>query len=98
MLRVSYLFQGSDEDRDAYVRETFAPMLRELPDVRRVDLWRVTEVAVGEVRARFIIDAWFDDEHAMHAAFSSAEGREVAREIIAVEGKGMEMIAAESME
>ena len=98
MLRVSYLFKGSDEDREEYVREKFAPMLRELPDVRRVDIWRVTEVAVGEIRAGFIIDAWFDDENAMHTAFASAEGRVVAREIIASEGKGMEMIAAESLE
>lgn len=98
MLRVSYLFAGTDEEREQYVRENFMPLLQELPEVRRVDTWRVTEVAVGEVRARFIVDAWFDDEHAMHTAFASAEGRRVAREIMATDGRGMEMIAAVSLD
>ena len=97
MLRVSYLFSESGEEKAQYIREDFAPLLKTLPDVRRVDMWHVTAVAVGEVKAQFIIDAWFDDEDAMHRAFSSAEGRTVAREIMSTDGKGMEMITCEVM-
>ncbi|MBN1447770.1 MAG: hypothetical protein JXA28_07545 [Bacteroidetes bacterium] len=98
MLRVSYLFSEAGEEKAKYVREKFAPMLEVLPDVRRVDIWHVTAIAIGEVKAQFIVDAWFDSEHAMHTAFSSAEGRKIAREIMSTDGRGMEMITCEVMQ
>ncbi|MBE0642604.1 MAG: EthD family reductase [Bacteroidetes bacterium] len=96
MIRVTF-FIDRGEESESYVEQTFLPLLRELPELRRIEAARVLASATGEVRARFLIDLLFDDEARMNQAFASAEGRRISREIMNNAGSGIEMVTSESL-
>ena len=93
MIRVAWLFQGKDEE--SYVRSSFLPLVTALPGVTDIRLSRVVAAAGGDLPARFILEAHFATEDEMNAAFASAEGRRVSREIMDSAGKGMDMLTLE---
>lgn len=96
MIRVTF-FIDRGEDSESYAVNSFLPLLYMLTDIVRLDASRVIASASGEIRARIIIDAFFEDEARMNLAFASAEGRRVSREIMNSSGAGMEMVTSEML-
>ncbi|MFZ1731455.1 MAG: EthD family reductase [Bacteroidota bacterium] len=96
MIRVTF-FIDRGEESGAYAEQTFLPMLRELPGLRRLEAATVIATAAGAVRAKIIIDLLFDDEAQMNLAFASTEGRRISREIMNTAGAGLEMVTSESL-
>ena len=94
MIRVTFLIDRG-EDSESYAVNSFLPLLHALPDTLRLDAARVIASAAGEVRARIIIDVFFEDEARMNLAFASSEGRRISREIMNSAGSGMEMVTSE---
>lgn len=94
MIRVTF-FIDRGEDSEPFALNSFLPLLQALPDTVRLDAARVIATAAGEVRARIMIDVFFEDEARMNLAFASAEGRRVSREIMNSAGAGMEMVTSE---
>ena len=96
MIRVTFFIDRGDESEN-YAVQTFLPLLRDLPELRRLEAARVIASATGELRARIQIDLLFDDEAQMNTAFASVEGRRISREIMNNAGAGIEMVTAESL-
>ncbi len=96
MIRVTFFIDRGDES-EVYAMQTFLPLLRDLPGLRRLEAARVIASATGDLRARIQIDLLFDDEAQMNIAFASVEGRHISREIMNNAGTGIEMVTAESL-
>jgi uncharacterized protein (TIGR02118 family) len=94
MTRVTFLIDRG-EDSTAYAEDILLPLLRSLPDVLRLDAANVIASASGDVRARVLLDLYFEDETRMNQAFASAEGRRISREIMNSAGAGMEMLTSD---
>ncbi len=96
MTKVIWLF--ADGEAESYIARNFLPMVREIPGAEEVTLSRVVASAMGEFPARFLVEARFATEDVMNAAFASAEGRRISREIMESAGKGMEMVTLDVMD
>ena len=85
MIRVTHLFPGNagDADLEAYIRNTYLPLLAALPGMLRFEAAFVTGAPLGIVKVHAFVDQYFDTEDAMNAAMASLAGRALAREIMA---------------
>ena len=93
MIRVLWLF--ADPVEEPYVLEHFLPLVRQLSGGEQARCSRVLASAMGDFPARFVVELPFPSEDEMNEAFASAEGRQIAREIMEAAGKGMDMVTLE---
>ncbi|MCB2203103.1 EthD family reductase [bacterium] len=94
MIRTIWLF--NDKEQEAYIKESFLPLLHALPGAEGIAMLRVVASAMGEFPAQLMVEARFATEDAMNEAFASPEGRRISREIMESSGQGMEMVTLES--
>lgn len=96
MLQVTFLISdAADENFESYVRDVFFSMLSQLPGAQGTALFRLLASTTEELQQRYMLQAQFPDEDAMNAAFASAAGKKISREILDRSGKGVEMLTAE---
>ena len=93
MVKMVQLFRtGGREEAEAFFAGTYKPVLDQLPGLERYEASLVTGLPLGEFQANLIVDLYFQDEPAMDAAFASAEGKNISRELTALGGKNVESI------
>ena len=82
---MSYLLLATenDEEADAFFRTTLLPLFSRLPGLQRLESARVLEKPFGSISVRSIVDIYFQSEDEMHRAMTSAEGKAIARELMA---------------
>ena len=96
MTVVTFLITSEiDENAESYLTDTFLPILRAVPGATDVLEMRVLASTTEALRLRWQFQLRFDDEDAMNTAFASTEGRNLSRELMARQGKGVEMLTAE---
>ncbi|HXF82230.1 MAG TPA: EthD family reductase [bacterium] len=60
---------------DRHYAEQHAPLIRQLPGLRRFEAWRVTGAPGGEAPYYLVGEMYFDDQEALRAALRSPQGR-----------------------
>ncbi|MBR9977984.1 MAG: EthD family reductase [Bacteroidetes bacterium] len=96
MIKVTF-FINRGEESQTYLEKSLLPLLKELPDVLRLEAAEIVASASGNINARMMVDVLFEDETRMNLAFASAEGRRISREIMNSAGAGLEMITAQPL-
>lgn len=96
MIKVTF-FINRGEESQTYLEQSLLPLLKELPDVVRLEAAEIVASASGDIKARMMVDVLFEDETRMNLAFASVEGRRISREIMNSAGAGLEMITAQPL-
>jgi uncharacterized protein (TIGR02118 family) len=62
--------------------ETHVPLVKKIPNLRRVDISRVIGAPRGEPDFYLVADMWFDSKELMDAAMASPENAEAGRNLL----------------
>ena len=93
---VALYAQPADKEAfDRHSADVHTPLVRQYPGLRRLEVARVTGTPRGESPYYLITEMYWDNAEAMHASFSSPEGRAVARDARAFAGELLSMHIAE---
>jgi hypothetical protein len=96
MLQVTFLISDTaDENIEPYVRDVFFSMLSQLPGAQGAAVFHMLTSTTEALKLRYMLQIQFTDEDAMNAAFASATGKKISRELMDRSGKGVEMLTAE---
>jgi len=60
---------------DRHYAHTHLPLIRKMPGLRRLEVWRITGAPGGESPYALIAEMYFDDQDALRGALRSPEGR-----------------------
>jgi uncharacterized protein (TIGR02118 family) len=94
MIKVTFFIDRGEESK-SYLEQSLLPLLKDLPDVVRVEASEIMASASGDVKARVMVDVLFENETHMNLAFASVEGRRISREIMNSAGSGLDMITSQ---
>ncbi len=61
---------------------THIPLVKQIPNLRRIDISRVTGAPRGEAEFHIITEMWFDDRQSLEAAMSSPENQEAGKNLM----------------
>jgi hypothetical protein len=96
MFRQSWYFAADTRTEvDALDSAGAARLLAQLPGVRRVEACAIIGSATGAITAGTVVEACFESEDAMNAAFASARGKEASRILMASGGRVLDILVAE---
>lgn len=62
--------------------ETHVPLVKKIPNLRRVDVTRITGAPRGEPEFYLMAEMFFDDQAAMDAAMKSPENAEAGKNLM----------------
>lgn len=96
MFRQSWYFAADTRtEAEALDSAGAARLLAQLPGVLRVEICSIVGSATGVITAGTVVEACFESEDAMNAAFASASGKEVSRTLMASGGRVLDILVAE---
>jgi uncharacterized protein (TIGR02118 family) len=81
-LIVLYREPPNPEEFESYFRSTHLPLFRAYPGLKRLEATRIEGVPPGEARFFMMVEASFDDRHAIDAATSSSAGKALSRDLL----------------
>ncbi len=67
---------------DAAYFETHVPLVKKIPNLRRVEVSRITGAPRGEPEFYLMAEMYFDDKAAMDAAMASPENMEAGKNLM----------------
>ena len=67
---------------DKHYFEVHAPLVKQYPGLRRLEITRITGAPIGETKFHIMCEMYFDSKDAMDAALASNEGKAVARDLM----------------
>lgn len=84
MIKLIALFRNSSEpaEFDKHYFEVHIPLVRKYPELRKLEVTRVTGAPIGEAKFHLMAEMYFDTKDAMDAALASSEGKAVTRDIM----------------
>jgi len=80
---------------DRHYEQTHLPLIRKMPGLRRLEVWRITGAPGGEAPYYLIAEMIFDDAEAMRAAVRSPEGRAAGEDLQRFAGGLVTMVYAQ---
>lgn len=82
---------------DRHYAESHLPLIRQMPGLRRVEVWRITGAVGGEAPYYLIAEMYFDDPDALRAALRSPEGRAAGADLQAFAAGLVTMLYAQAV-
>lgn len=98
MVKLVVLYRKpADTERAAFDKayfETHVPLAKKIPNVRRMEISRITGAPRGESEFYLIAELYFDDKAALDAAMASPENMEAGKNLMSfARGLGTFMFA-----
>jgi uncharacterized protein (TIGR02118 family) len=59
------------------------PLLKKYPGLKNMEIMRITDAPIGDVRYSWMVELYFDDRDTMDQALASSDGKAVARDLMA---------------
>jgi hypothetical protein len=81
MIRQTWMFDAAEGD-GLPVSRTIHQLFGTLPGVLRLEYGEISSRSTGMIQAASILDVYFADEDEMNAAYASAEGKRISREVM----------------
>lgn len=92
MLRMTQLIRfASKEDAREFYNGTYKDLLGGFEGLKEFRAAEVRGMPLGGTHADLIVDLYFEDEHAMDAAFATDHGRRISRELSGLGGKNVDI-------
>jgi uncharacterized protein (TIGR02118 family) len=67
---------------DKHYFEIHTPLVKQYPNLRRLEITRVTGAPIGETKFHLMCEMSWDNKEEMDAALASKEGKAVARDLM----------------
>jgi uncharacterized protein (TIGR02118 family) len=67
---------------DKHYFEIHTPLVKQYPNLRRLEITKVTGAPIGETKFHIMCEMYWDNKDAMDAALASKEGKIVARDLM----------------
>ncbi len=67
---------------DKHYNEIHTPLVKKYPDLRKLEITRVTGAPIGEAKFYLMAEMYWDDKPTMDKALASPEGRAVAKDLV----------------
>ncbi len=67
---------------DKHYNEIHTPLVRKYPDLRKLEITRITGAPIGETKFHLMAEMYWDDKATMDKALASPEGRAVAKDLM----------------
>jgi uncharacterized protein (TIGR02118 family) len=77
-----YKKPSDPEEFDKHFYAIHVPIVRAVPGLERLEITRITGAPFGEARFHLMEELIFDSQRSMDAAMSSAQGKNVARDVM----------------
>jgi uncharacterized protein (TIGR02118 family) len=67
---------------DKHYFEIHAPLVKNYPNLRRLEITKVTGAPIGDTKFHLMCEMYWDNKDVMDAALASKEGKAVARDLM----------------
>jgi len=84
MIKLIALFRkpADTAEFDKHYNEVHTPLVKKYPDMRKLEITRITGAPIGETKYYLVCEMYWDSKDDMDKALASPEGRAVAKDLM----------------
>jgi uncharacterized protein (TIGR02118 family) len=80
---ILFIAPPDNDEFEKHLRDIHVPLVERYPGAQHVEVTRFADAPLNPVRYHTMVEVKFESEEAMQQALSSAEGKAVARDLMA---------------
>ena len=97
MVKLIALYKKPDDIAafDKHYDDVHTPLVKKMPGLRRLEVSKITGVAIGEPPHYLLCDMYFDSRDALDAALASPAGRAAGKDLMSFAAKYVTLMYAD---